>query len=97
MHVISYKRIREFSKKHPNSSVALKVWFKKMKRAKHQYVNELKRMFSGVDIIGKNRCVFNICGNKYRIVTVIIFASQKIYIRFIGTDAQYSKINCSII
>ena len=56
-----------------------------------------KKMFRGVDFIGNNRFVFNICGNKYRIVVVVIFASQKMYIRFIGTHTEYSKINCSII
>jgi mRNA interferase HigB len=93
MHVLTYKRIKEFSSRHPQSSVSLSNWYKRMNKLKLESVNDVKKKFSGVDYIGYNRFVFNISGNKYRIVASIIFASRKVYIKFIGTHSEYSKIN----
>ncbi len=97
MHVISYKRIREFIKDHPDSAVKLGRWYKWMKKGKFNNLNEIKRKFSGVDYIGNDRYVFNISGNKYRLVAVVIFSTQIVLIRFIGTHAEYDKINALII
>ena len=97
MHVISYKRINEFIKDHPDSAVKLVRWYKWMKRGKFQSLNEIKRKFSGVDYIGNERYVFNISGNKYRLVAVIFLSTQIVLIRFIGTHAEYDKIKASKI
>lgn len=91
--MLTYKRIKEFSSKHPQSRVSLSNWYKRMNKLKLESVNDVKKKFSGVDYIGYNRFVFNISGNKYRIVASIIFASRKVYIKFIGTHSEYSKIN----
>lgn len=97
MHVISYKRIREFSKDHPDSAVKLGRWYKWMKKGKFNNLNEIKRKFSGVDYIGNDRYVFNISGNRYRLVAMINFKAHRTYIRFIGTHAKYDKIYCKTI
>jgi mRNA interferase HigB len=52
----------------------------------------MKKTFNSVDSIGNNRFVFNIKGNNYRLIAIIIFASKKVYIRFIGTHGEYDKI-----
>jgi mRNA interferase HigB len=93
MHVITKKTLTDFSVKHPQSRVALGTWYKKMKRSRAASVNEVKRMFKGTDYIGDDRYVFNICGNKYRIVAMIFISTQNVYIRFIGTQAEYNRIN----
>ena len=93
MHVISYKRIREFVKEHPDSSVKLGRWYKWMKKGRYNNLIELKKKFVGVDYIGNDRYVFNISGNKYRLVAVVILSTQIVLIRFIGTHAEYDKIN----
>jgi len=53
----------------------------------------MKRDFNSVDYVGNNRYVFNIKGNDYRLIVIVIFISKKIYIRFIGTHSEYDKIN----
>ncbi len=60
-------------------------------------LNDIKQTFNSVDYIGNYRYVFNIKGYDYRLVAIINFASKKIYIRFIGTHAEYDKIDCSNI
>ena len=97
MHVISKKTLTDFSVKHPQSKVALSTWYKKMKKSSLQSVNGVKRIFKGADYVGNDRFVFNICGNKYRLIALINFYTQKIFIRFIGTHAEYSKVNSKTI
>jgi len=97
MHVISYKRIREFIIEHPDSAVKLGRWYKWMKKGKFNNLNEIKRKFSGVDYIGNDRYVFNISGNKYRLVAMINFKAHRTYIKYIGTHANYNKTDCKNI
>jgi len=93
MRIVTFKRIQEFSKKHADSKVALEEWFHKLSRLEIKNLNDLKRHFPGVDYVGNERFVFNIKGNNYRLISILIFASQKAYIRFIGTHADYDKID----
>ena len=97
MHVISYKRIREFIKDHPDSSIPLGRWYKRMKKGKFNSLNELKRKFSGVDYIGKDRFVFNISRNKFRLIALVFLSTQIVLIRFIGTHAEYDRISANKI
>ncbi len=97
MRVISYSSIREFIKVHPDCSVALRSWYRRLARKKPGNIHELKRAFPGVDYIGNKRFVFNIKGNKYRVVVLILFGPQKAYIRYIGTHVDYDKTNCKEI
>ncbi len=97
MHVISYKRIREFIKDHPDSAMKLRRWYKWMKRGKYKNLADLRRKFPDMDYIGNDRYIFNISGNKYRLVTVIFLSTHIVLIRFIGTHAEYNKINCNNI
>jgi mRNA interferase HigB len=68
-----------------------------MKKGKYNNPNDINRKFSGVDYIGNDRYVFNISGNKYRLVASINFCKQKAFVRFIGTHSEYEKINCKTI
>jgi len=97
MHVISYKRIREFNKVHPDAGLKLGRWYKWMKKGNYKNLAELRRKFPGVDYIGNDRYVFKISGNKYRIVAMINFKAHRAYIRYIGTHANYDKTDCTNI
>ena len=97
MHVISYKYIREFVEEYPDSLVKLGRWYKWMKKGRYSNLNELKNKYSDVEYIGNDRYVFNIGGNKYRIVALINFKAQRTYIRFIGTHAKYTNTDCKNI
>jgi len=97
MHVISLKYIREFVEKYPDSGVKLGRWYKWMKKGKFNNLSEIRKEFSDVDFIGNDRYVFNIGGNKYRLVAMINFKAQRAYIRYIGTHANYNKKDCSNI
>jgi mRNA interferase HigB len=97
MRIITFKRINEFSEIYPDSKIALAEWYHKTKKAVWNNLNDVRKTFNSVDYIGNNRYVFNIRGNHYRLVAIIIFASQKVYIRYIGTHSEYEKIDCTNI
>ena len=59
--------------------------------------NSIKQSYNSVDYIGNDRYVFNVSGNKYRIVAMIHFSKRTLYIRFVGTHKQYDKIDCKTI
>ncbi len=93
MHVISRPKLIKFWEKHPDAETPLRLWFKKIDQAKWKNVNELKEVFPSADYVGNDRIVFDIKGNKYRIVVLVLFKGQKMYIRFVGTHSEYDKID----
>ena len=93
MHIISRPALIKFWIKHPDSETPLRVWFKKVEQSKWKNINELKADFPTADYVGNNRVVFDIKGNKYRIIVLVFFLGQKMFIRFIGTHAEYDKVD----
>lgn len=97
MHIIARTTLITFWGKHKDAEIPLRVWFKKVEQAKWKNINELKKDFSTADYVGNNRVVFDIKGNKYRIVVLVFFDGQKVFIRFVGTHAEYDKIDATTI
>lgn len=92
MRIITYKRIQDFSKKHSDVETSLNFWYHTTKSKEWNSFNDVKNDFQSADYVGNNRFVFNIKGNKYRLITIISFNAKKVYIRFVGTHAEYDKI-----
>ena len=90
MHVISKKKLRGFWKQHPESKRPLEAWFKIVRASRYQTFHELKRTFPKADKVG-DRIVFDIGGNKYRLVAVIHFNRLKVYVRHVLTHQEYDK------
>jgi mRNA interferase HigB len=97
MRIVTFKAIKEYVEKDANAAIALYEWYHRVRRANWNNLLELKKEFTSVDYVGNERYVFNIKGNHYRIVCIIIFASKKVYIRFIGTHTDYNKISAKMI
>lgn len=92
MRIVTFKRIQEFSEKHSDAQSALNIWYYTTVSKAWKNLAEIKSTFNSVDYVGNNRYVFNIKGNNYRLIAIISFNAQKVYIRFIGTHADYDKI-----
>ena len=90
MHVISRKKLKTFWEQHTDSRKPLEVWFKIIRTGRYQTFNELKRAFPKADKVG-DRVVFDIGGNKYRLVAVIHFNRFKVYVRDVLTHQQDDK------
>jgi mRNA interferase HigB len=90
MHLISRKALRLFWEKYPDSKTALARWFKIVERSNYQSFDELRDTFPSADKVGK-WIVFNIGGNKYRLITIIHFQRGKVYVRHVLTHQEYEK------
>ena len=95
MRIISRKTLRLFWEKsqYADAEQAFKVWFREASNADWATPAEIKAAFRTASIIGNNRVVFNICGNKYQLIVKVNYAYRVMYIRFLGTHAQYDRIN----
>jgi len=90
MHIISRKALKDFWEKHPDSEEALKAWFKIVNATRYVGYNALKATFASIDKVG-DKIVFNIGGNKYRLITVIHFNIGRVYIRHVLTHEEYDR------
>ena len=97
MRIVTFKRIKEFAAIHADAEEPLCKWYHVTEKSTWKNLNEIKQTFSTAEYVGNDRYVFNIKGNDYRLVVIIIFASKKVYIRFIGTHDEYNKIDCKNI
>ena len=99
MRVISKKTIKEFYEQsnYADSKDSLESWYKETTNNTWENPNDIKRQYRNASIIGNNRVVFNIHGNKYRLIVKINYYAKIVFIRFIGTHKQYDKINAQEI
>jgi mRNA interferase HigB len=88
--VISQKAIREFAAKHADSLAALTAWYKLTKRAAWKSLPETKADFPSADLV-ERRTVFNIKGNTYRLIARVNYKTQRVFILYILTHAEYDK------
>lgn len=93
MRIIAARTIRLYYEAHPASKTALQDWTSKVKAATWTDFNDIRKTFNSVDYVGNQHYVFNIKGNDFRLVAVVKFTVQFVLIRFIGTHAEYDKIN----
>ena len=99
MRIIAFRTLREFWEKpeYADSETSLRSWYHDAKSSNWENSNELKQQYKSASIVGEGRVVFNIKGNTYRLVVLIDYDFQVLFIRFIGTHKQYDKIDAKTI
>lgn len=99
MRIVSHRKIVEFYNKegHGDSKVALERWYDIAEHAEWKNLSDIKVDFPATDYVGNQRYVFNIKGNKYRLVVVVKFTISHVFIRFVGTHSEYEKIDVTTI
>ncbi|HEX9652562.1 MAG TPA: type II toxin-antitoxin system HigB family toxin [bacterium] len=97
MRIISRKALREFWEIHPDAQQPLQAWYHDAKKADWKTPAQIKNVYRSASFVGKNRVVFNIKGNRYRLVVAVDYHSRIIFIRFIGTHSEYDKIDAETI
>jgi len=97
MVIISKAIIKNFSTKHADATPALEDWYEIISTIEYKNFNELKNSFNSVDAVGNDRYVFNIKGNKYRLIALIIFKVRTVFILFIGTHSEYDKTDAATV
>jgi mRNA interferase HigB len=97
MRVYSKSALRDFWEEHADAEQPLKTWYTMARAAKWGSPTELKRQYPEASILRKNRVVFNIKGNDYRLVASIDYDKQRIFIRFVGTHKEYDRIDAETV
>ena len=99
MRIVSHRKIREFyeSPGREDAKGALQRWYETAEDSDWKGLTDIRRSFPATDYVGNQHYVFNIRGNRYRLVVVIKFTMGYIFIRFIGTHEDYDKIDAKTI
>jgi len=97
MRVIAQSTLRNFWLKHENSEQQLKSWYQETIKADWSTPSDIKKEYPSASFLQDNRVVFNIKGNHYRLIVKINYPYKMVWIRFIGTHAEYNKIDANII
>jgi mRNA interferase HigB len=95
MVIISKAILKDFAGTHPDAAKALEKWYEEVKSADWKNFPELKNTFNTADHVGKDRYVFDIKGNRYRLIALIIFKVRTVFILFIGTHKAYDGVKAS--
>ncbi|WP_202315179.1 type II toxin-antitoxin system HigB family toxin [Mesorhizobium sp. L-8-10] len=98
MQIIARRALVEFWTRHPQAEAPLKAWFGQVSKAKWAGPADVKSEFgTKVDFVADNRIVFDIAGNKYRLVAHAAYRFNRVLIKFVGTHAEYDKIDAETV
>ena len=93
MHIIARKTIREFWERHPDAEDSLRSWHNQVEKENWDTPQQVRENHPNVRMIGRNRAIFNIRGNRYRLVVQIDYMMKRVYVRFVGTHSEYNNID----
>ncbi len=93
MRIISRKALREFGDEHDDAKGPLDSWYHIVKEAEWRTPQDVKDKFGAASFLKDRRIVFNIGGNKYRVIVKVNYDYGQVFIRFVGTHEEYGKIN----
>ena len=91
------KTLKEYAKKYPMAENALFEWYHDFIHYDFESFNELRDIYAKASLVGDDRVVFNIMGNKFRLVVRIVFEYKAVQIKWFGTHSEYDKIDVSVI
>lgn len=97
MRIISRKTLKEFWETHADAEQPLRAWFAEATIARWKSFHDIKAAYRSADVLPGNRVVFDIKGNRYRLVVKIHYNTGVVFIRFLGTHAEYDKIDATAI
>ncbi len=95
MRIIALSRLKEFWEKHPQAELPLRTWYAEASRAVWLCPADIKRVYRQASFLQNNRVVFNIKGNDFRLVVAIHYNRGLMYVRFVGTHAEYDRIDAT--
>jgi mRNA interferase HigB len=93
MRIVAKRTLREFWRLHAAAESPLKTWYAHAKAAKWQTPADVRGTFLTADFVADNRVIFDIAGNKYRLVGKVNYRRGVIFIRFVGTHGDYDRID----
>ena len=93
MRIIAKRSLREFWERHPDAEEPLLAWYREVEKEDWDQPSQIKEKYRSASFVKGNRVVFNIKGNDYRLVVKINYPYRVVYVRFVGTHADYDAID----
>lgn len=93
MQIVALRTLRAFWLEHRRAEGSLKTWYATVGKASWSGPSDIRKMFNSVDFVGDNRVIFDIAGNRYRLIAHVSYEYKAVLIKFVGTHADYDKIN----
>jgi mRNA interferase HigB len=97
MHVIARKALREFWEQHPDAEGPLRAWHDEATKARWNSPQDIRTRYAHASFVGADRVVFDIGGNRYRLIVVVRYRTGTVFVRFVGTHADYDRIDARTI
>lgn len=98
MQIIARRTLRQFWERHPAAEVPLKVWYARVKAARWSGPADVKAMFgTNVDFVGDNRIIFDLGGNKFRLIVRAAYRHSRVLVKFVGTHKEYDAIDAETV
>jgi len=91
--IYSRSTLRRFWSKHPDAEQPLRAWFAEARKAKWERPSDIKALHRSASFVGDDRVVFNIGGNKYRLVVAVSYRRGSVFVRFVGKHNEYDRID----
>jgi mRNA interferase HigB len=95
--IFNRSTVRAFGDKHVDARSALSAWFAELERASWTGPEDVERRYASASFLKGDRIVFNVKGNTYRVVVAVRYEFHAVYIRFIGTHAEYDAIDAETV
>jgi mRNA interferase HigB len=96
MRIVAVDTLKRLAR-HPAAEQPLKAWYDEARHAKWSTPQDIKDRYASASFIGKNRVVFNIKGNDYRLIVAVAWHFQAVYIKFVGTHAEYNRVDARTV
>jgi len=97
MRIISRKALRVFWEENPDARQSLQAWYADVKSANRKSPSDIKKVYRNTSFVANNRVVFNIKGNKYRVIVAVQYKYRLVFIRFVGTHQEYDQIDAATV
>lgn len=97
MRIVALSTLRDFWAKHPDAEAPLCAWYALASRAEWSSPDDIKRAYRSASFLPGNRVAFNIKGNDYRLIVAVHYNRRMMFVRFVGTHAEYDRIDAATI
>ena len=97
MQIIAKRTLRLFWEKHPQAETPLRAWFATVSAAQWKGPADVRAQFGSADFVADNRVIFDVAGNKFRLVVHVSYGFGRVLVKFVGTHAEYDKIDAGTV
>ncbi len=98
MQTVALRTLRQFWEKHPQAETPIRVWYAAVAKAAWKSPSDVKRQFgANVDFMNDNRLIFDLAGNKYRLIVHVSYTYKRVLVKFIGTHGEYDRVNAETV